>query len=134
MRKCLGIAVLLAAFGCGDDTTMMSNPVQDLSVKIVHDLSTTGNEHCLAVLTCTQGCSGMTSCLSDCLSMGTPVAQKKWEMLANCALRICTATPDGGGTPACSGDADMSQGCFNCELDTVQGPSCTTQLAACVND
>src|SRR6516164_6716230 len=99
MHKWLGMAVLLAAFGCGDDTNM-GTPVQDLSVPIVNDLSVkVGTQHCLAVATCANGCSGSASCLANCVSMGTLQAQTKYQALVTCGITACSSPPDGGGNP-----------------------------------
>jgi hypothetical protein len=128
------MAVLLAAFGCGDDTNM-TTPTQDLSVPIVKDMSVTfGTKNCLQVITCAAGCAGASACIANCASMGTQQAQTKYQALAVCALSGCTSAPDGGGTPACTSATDSSQKCTDCVTAFGQSPTCATQLATCESD
>ena len=91
MLRALGLAILLAACGCGDDTTTPTAPSMDLSVPVL-DLSLPG-----------QPCGG-TVCMGSCtvcvqIAGGLCAIPCSTAMPSACASGTCNpAVTDGGAT------------------------------------
>ena len=136
MRNLLTVVslLLLAAPGCGDDTTTMTSTDMAIGADMSaspHDMATLS---CAQVLSCTSACTTLT-CYAGCITSGSTAAQGRFNAFSGCLFAAC-GTGDGGGTGMCTSNSDTSPTCLACVNSTgtaaaTTGNPCNTQFAAC---
>lgn len=131
MRTLLALALTLTLTACDEEAPpmdMAAVPAEDLATPA--DLSAAG-EVCLQVVVCASNCAGVPACVQACTDDGSPTAQAQFQALFACAYGACLQTND-ASAPACASMADTSASCQSCITAAVQGPTCASELAACL--
>jgi hypothetical protein len=114
----------------------LARPV-DLSRPV--DLAQPPGVGCATVLTCENNCTTQT-CVDQCLMQGTPLAQKLFTVLQDCATKACTPSCSDPQSKACNdcffeistGTAADGQSGGPC-VDSTMTPSMSPNCGACVD-
>ena len=124
---------LVAAAGCGDDTTSGAADMT-MSADLHAPAGDMAKLNCGQLLKCVSACTSQT-CAGMCIAAASSTAAGKAQTLATCIFGHCG--PVDGGSGMCTSPTDSSNACTQCEAAAVgatgQGP-CGPAYAACQAD
>lgn len=103
--------------------------------------------NCADLLTCTNSCTTQT-CVDQCLAMSTPVAQKLFTIVSDCANNACGMACNDPSSKACNdcfyevstgtaADGQSGGPCVDSAMNPSMSPNCglcVDQLLACADD